>query len=164
MADYPAAIALLAIQRLGLLCVLLLPISAIVSTESLAQYLTGSAREDSIKGTANGCMRAKINDAEAKNIPNSLFEGHCRCYANALADRIKVADMQSDNKAVSDPIVKAAALTRYLQLQIESDNSELLSGTGTLRGDAPGLSQSLTNKHCWTNRLLTAGHCSLIEH
>jgi hypothetical protein len=74
------------------LCVLLLPISAIVSTESLAQYLTGTAREDFIKSTANGCMRAKINDEEEKIIPNSLFEGHCRCYANALADKIKIID------------------------------------------------------------------------
>jgi len=120
MTDYPAAIPLLVIQRIGLLCVLLLPISAIVSTESLAQYLTGSAREDFIKGTANGCMRAKINDAEAKIIPNSLFEGHCRCYANALADKIKVTDMQSDNKAVSDPIVKAAALTCYQAMKAEA--------------------------------------------
>jgi hypothetical protein len=44
------------------LWVLLLPIRPIVSTESSAQYLTGSAREDFIKGTASGCMQAKINE------------------------------------------------------------------------------------------------------
>jgi hypothetical protein len=102
------------------LWVLLLPISTIASTESLAQYLTGSAREDFIKGTTDGCMRAKINDEEAKIIPNSLFEGHCRCYANALADKIKITDMQSDNKAVTDPIVKASASTCYQAMKAEA--------------------------------------------
>ncbi len=90
------------------------------STESLAQYLTGSGRENFIRSTANGCMRAKINDEEGKIIPNSLFEGHCRCYANALADKLTIADMQSDNKAVTDPIVKAAALTCYQAMKAEA--------------------------------------------
>lgn len=102
------------------LWVLLLPISPIVSTESSAQYLTGSAREDFIKGTANGCMQAKINDEEAKIIPNSLFEGHCHCYANILADKITIADMKSDNKTVTDPIVKAAALSCYQAMKAEA--------------------------------------------
>jgi hypothetical protein len=52
---------------------------AIASTNSLAQYLTGATRENFIKSTAEGCMRAKLQDEEAKIIPNSLFEGHCRC-------------------------------------------------------------------------------------
>ena len=90
------------------------------STESVAGYLTGSAREDFIKGAANGCMRAKINDEEAKTIPNSLFEAHCRCYANALANKITIADMQSYNKAVTDPIVKAAAATCYQAMKAEA--------------------------------------------
>jgi hypothetical protein len=71
-----------------------------ISNSSVSQYLTGSAREDFIKDTPNGCMRAKINDEEAKIVPNSLFEGHCRCYASALADKLTIADMRSDNKAV----------------------------------------------------------------
>ena len=50
------------------------------STESLAQYLTGSGREDFIRGAVNGCMREKIKDQEASAIPNSLFEvDYCRC-------------------------------------------------------------------------------------
>ena len=88
--------------------------------EKSRKYLTGPSREDFIKGTANGCMHAKINDEEAKIIPNSLFEGHCRCYANTLADKITIADMQSDNKAVTDPIVKAAALTCYQAMKAEA--------------------------------------------
>src|SRR5450631_2227389 len=35
----------------------------------------------------------------------------------------------------------------YLQLQIESDNSELLSGTGPLRGETLGFVSSPPNKH-----------------
>jgi hypothetical protein len=90
------------------------------TTESLAQYLTGSAREDFIRGAVNSCMRAKISDEEAKIIPNSLFEGHCRCYANALADKIKITDLQTDNKAVTDPIVKAAATSCYQAMKAEA--------------------------------------------
>jgi hypothetical protein len=90
------------------------------STESFAQYLTGSARENFIRATANGCMRAKKNDKEADVIPNSLFEEHCRCYANILADKITIADMQSDNKAVTSPIVKAAALSCYQAMKTEA--------------------------------------------
>jgi hypothetical protein len=90
------------------------------TTGSLAQYLAGPAREDFIRSTAAGCMRAKINDAEANIIPNSLFEGHCRCYANILADKLKIVDMQSDNKAVTDPIVKAAALNCYQSMKAEA--------------------------------------------
>jgi hypothetical protein len=90
------------------------------STESLAQYLTGSARENFIRGTTNACMRAKANSEETKKIPNSLFEGNCRCYANALADKITIVDMQSDNKAVTEPIVKAAAVTCYQAMKAEA--------------------------------------------
>jgi hypothetical protein len=90
------------------------------SNSTVPKYLTGSAREDFIKETASGCMRAKINDEESKIIPNSLFEGHCRCYANALADKITIADMRSDNKTVTDPIVKAAALTCYQAMKTEA--------------------------------------------
>jgi hypothetical protein len=92
-----------------------------VSTQSLAQYLTGSAREDFVRGTVNGCMREKIRDQEASIIPNSLFETHyCRCYANALADRIKIVDLQADNKAVTDPIVKSAAASCYQAMKAEA--------------------------------------------
>jgi len=93
------------------------------TTVSLAQYqyLTGSAREDFIRGAVNGCMREKIKDQEASVIPNSLFERHyCRCYANALADKIKIIDLQSDNTAVTDPIAKAAAATCYQSMKAEA--------------------------------------------
>ena len=90
------------------------------STESPAQYLTGSARENFIKGTTGACMRAKVNSQETKTIPDSLFEGNCRCYANALANRITAADMQSDNKAVTGPVLKAAAATCYQAMKAEA--------------------------------------------
>jgi hypothetical protein len=90
------------------------------STECPAQYLTGSARENFIKGTTGACMRAKGNSAETQTIPNSLFEGNCRCYANTLADKITAADMQSDNKAVTAPIQKAAAATCYQAMKAEA--------------------------------------------
>jgi hypothetical protein len=90
------------------------------SNYSMPQYLTGFAREEFVKETASGCMKAKINDEEAKIIPNSLFEGHCRCYANALVDKLTIADIRSDNKAVADPIMKAAALTCYQAMKAEA--------------------------------------------
>jgi hypothetical protein len=40
-----------------------------------------------------------------------------------------------------------AATWEHLRLQIESDNAELLSGTGPLRGAAPSLSHLRQNKH-----------------
>jgi hypothetical protein len=89
-------------------------------TECSAQYLTGSARENYIKGTTSACMRTKANSEETKTIPNSLFEGNCRCYANALADKITVADMQSGNTAVTGPILKAAAATCYQAMKAEA--------------------------------------------
>jgi hypothetical protein len=90
------------------------------STECPAQYLTGSARENFIRGTTNACMRTKANSEETKTIPNSLFEGNCRCYANTLADKITIADMQSDNKAVTGPILKAASTTCYQAMKAEA--------------------------------------------
>jgi hypothetical protein len=92
----------------------------LISNSSASQHLTGPARENFVKETANGCMQAKINDAETKIIPNSLFEGHCRCYANALADKLTIADIRSDNKAVNDPIVKATALACYQAMKAEA--------------------------------------------
>jgi hypothetical protein len=69
------------------------------TTESSAQYLTGSAREDFIRGAVNGCMSEKVKDQEASVIPNSLFEKHyCRCYANTLADNIRIIDLEPENK------------------------------------------------------------------
>ena len=101
------------------------------STESLAQYLTGSAREHFIRATTNACMRAKANSEQTKTIPNSLFEGNCRCYANALADKITIVDMQSDNKAVTGPILKAAAKTCYQAMKAEG------AGPCTMLGQYP---------------------------
>ena len=91
------------------------------TTESLAQYLTGSAREDFIRGAVNGCMREKIKDQETSVIPNSLFERqYCRCYANALADKIKIIDLEPENKPVTDPITKAAAANCYQSMKAEA--------------------------------------------
>jgi len=90
------------------------------STESLAQYLTGSAREDFIRGAVNGCMREKVKDQEFNIIPNSIAGYYCRCYANALVDKIKIIDMEPDNKAVTDPIGKAAATSCYQAMKAEA--------------------------------------------
>jgi hypothetical protein len=91
------------------------------TTESLAQYLTGSAREAFIRSAINGCMREKIKDQEASVIPNSLFEKHyCGCYANALADKIKIIDLEPENKAVTDPITRGAAPSCYQGMKAEA--------------------------------------------
>jgi hypothetical protein len=90
------------------------------STASFGQYLTGPARENFIRATTNACMRTKANSEETKMIPNSLFEGNCRCYANALADKITIVDMQSDNKAATGPIQQAAAVTCYKAMKAEA--------------------------------------------
>jgi hypothetical protein len=90
------------------------------STECPAQYLTGSARENFIRGTTSACMRSKTSSEQTKTIPNSLFEGNCRCYANTLAEKITVADMQSNNVAATEPIRKAAAATCYQAMKAEA--------------------------------------------
>ena len=92
------------------------------STEGLAQYLTGSARDDFIKGTAAGCTqaKAKANDPDVNLIPNSLYEGYCRCYAKMLADKLKIADMEAENRAVTDPIVKASGASCYQAMKAEA--------------------------------------------
>ncbi|MBB4377060.1 hypothetical protein [Bradyrhizobium sp. SBR1B] len=87
---------------------------------SVAQYLAGSAREDFVNGAINGCVRDKDSADERKVVPNSLFSGYCRCYPNGLADRIKIADMQSDNKAATDPIVKTVATACYQAMKAEA--------------------------------------------
>jgi len=91
-------------------------------TEGLAQYLTGSARNDFIKSTAAGCIqaKAKANDPDVNLVPNSLYEAYCRCYANMLADKLKIADMEADNKTVTDPIVKAAGASCYQAMKAEA--------------------------------------------
>lgn len=92
------------------------------SPASLAQYLTGSVRENFVKSTAAGCIRAKAtaNDPDANLIPNSLYEGYCRCYASVLADKLKVSDIESDNRTVTDPIVKAAGTSCYHAMKAEA--------------------------------------------
>jgi hypothetical protein len=87
-------------------------------TESLAQYLTGAAREDFIRGTTKSCMQTKPNSKETRDVPDSLFEGNCRCYANALAEKIAAADMR--NPAVTEPITKAAAAACYRNMKAEA--------------------------------------------
>jgi hypothetical protein len=91
-----------------------------ISSAGGSQNLTGLARENFVKETSNGCMRAKMNDEDTKSIPNSLFEGHCLCYANALANKLTIADIRSDNKAVADPIMKAAALSCYQAMKAKA--------------------------------------------
>jgi hypothetical protein len=95
-------------------------VAVCAGTQSLAQYLTGSAREDFIKSTARSCMLAKPNNKETKDIPDSLFEGNCRCYANVLAEKLTVADMRSGNKAATDPVTRAAASTCYRAMKAEA--------------------------------------------
>jgi hypothetical protein len=89
-------------------------------TQSLAQYLSGSAREDFIRSTARSCMQTKPNNKETRDIPDSLFEGNCRCYANALAEKLTVADMRSGNTAATAPIMQAAASTCYRNMKAEA--------------------------------------------
>lgn len=92
------------------------------TTHGLAQYLTGSAREEFVNSTAAGCIqaKAKTNDPDINLVPNSLYQRYCRCYANMLADKLKVADMEADNKTVTDPIVKTAGTVCYQALKTEA--------------------------------------------
>jgi hypothetical protein len=89
-------------------------------TQSFAQYLTGAAREDFIKSTAKSCMQTKPNNKETRDIPDSLFEGNCRCYANALAEKLNLADIRSGNTAATAPIMQAAASTCYRNMKAEA--------------------------------------------
>jgi hypothetical protein len=95
-------------------------VTVCASTESHAQYLTGSAREDFIKSTAKSCMQTKLNRKETRDIPDSLFEGNCRCYANALAEKLTVADTRSGNTAATAPIMQAAASICYRNMKAEA--------------------------------------------
>ncbi len=88
------------------------------STQSFAQYLAGSAREDFIKSMAKSCMQTKPNNKETRDIPDSLFEGNCRCYANALAEKLTVADIRSGNTPA--PLMQAAASTCYRNMKAEA--------------------------------------------
>ena len=90
------------------------------ATPSFAQYLSGSARDDFIKTTTRSCMQAKPNNKETRDIPDSLFEGNCRCYANTLADQIAAADIRSGNRAAIDPVARAASTTCYRNMQYEA--------------------------------------------
>jgi hypothetical protein len=89
-------------------------------SQSLAQYLTGSAREDFIRSTAKSCMQTKPNNKETRDIPDSLFEGNCRCYANALAEKLTAADIRSGNTAATAPIMQAASSTCYRAMKAEA--------------------------------------------
>jgi hypothetical protein len=89
-------------------------------TQSQAQYLTGSAREDFIKSMAKSCMQTKPNNKETRDIPDSLFEGNCRCYANALAEKLTAADIRSRNTAATAPIMQAAASICYRNMKAEA--------------------------------------------
>jgi hypothetical protein len=91
-----------------------------ISDMRQSQHLSGSARDAFMQSTASGCMRAKIAEEEFKVIPNSLFAGYCSCYANALADKLAVDDIHSDNKSTTDPIMKAATSTCYEAMKAEA--------------------------------------------
>jgi hypothetical protein len=95
-------------------------VAVCVGTQSHAQYLAGSAREDFIRSTARGCMLAKPNSKETRDIPDSLFEGNCRCYANALAEKLTAADIRLGNSAATAPIMQAAASTCYRAMKAEA--------------------------------------------
>ena len=95
-------------------------VAVCAATQSLAQYLAGSAREDFIKSTAKSCMQAKPNSKETRDIPDSLFEGNCRCYANALAEKLTVADIRSGNTAATAPVKQTAAATCYRNMKAEA--------------------------------------------
>lgn len=109
---------------------------------------------------------SKLNDAGGVGInPDSAIPR----MLSVGTDRAKTKPRPTGGGAKFCGVIRASlggnlGTSLHLQLQIESDNSELVSGTGPLPGDALGLSQSPPNKHYWINRLLTAGHCCLIEH
>ena len=95
-------------------------VTVCAATQCRAQYMAGSAREDFIKSTARSCMQTKSNNKETRDIPDSLFEGNCRCYANALAEKLTVADIRSGNTAATAPIMQAAAATCYRNMKAEA--------------------------------------------
>jgi hypothetical protein len=105
-------------QRLPAFVTVVFAVAVCAVTPSLAQYLSGPAREDFIRSTTKSCMQTKPNSSETRNIPDSLFEGNCRCYANTLADKIAATDMR--NRAVTEPITKAAAATCYRNMKAEA--------------------------------------------
>jgi hypothetical protein len=104
-------------RALAVVTMVLVP-AVCASTQGLAQYLAGSAREDFIRSTSKVCMQSKAGNKETRDIPDSLFEGHCRCYANTLAEKIAVTDMR--NKAVTEPVARAAAAACYQAMKAEA--------------------------------------------
>jgi hypothetical protein len=65
-------------------------------------------------------MREKAKDHEFDVIPNSIAAYYCRCYANTLADKIKIIDMEPENKVATDPITKAATMSCYQVMKAEA--------------------------------------------
>jgi xanthine dehydrogenase iron-sulfur cluster and FAD-binding subunit A len=83
------------------------------TNESWAQYLTGKDRANFVTGVMDMCLRPDNPDPLTAEIPLALFNGYCRCYANGMANRISRRDIQSDNRALADPIAQDVSKRCY---------------------------------------------------
>jgi hypothetical protein len=63
-----------------------------MSTWVVAQTgLTGSIRDNFVKGAIGSCVR--VNKADAAKLSDFNLEKYCGCYANRLADQISLKDV-----------------------------------------------------------------------
>jgi hypothetical protein len=67
-------------------------VTAVTSTWLLAQTgLTGTTRDDFVKGAARACVRNNESAAAKLGINVEKF---CDCYANRMADQISLKDVE----------------------------------------------------------------------
>jgi hypothetical protein len=95
------------------------PLYWLQPTESNAQNLTGTDRQDFIAGAVNSCMRKYGLDG-TDLIPRALFEQYCRCYANGLADRLSAKELREEKPEIVRPVIQAEGPRCYQAIKDEA--------------------------------------------
>jgi hypothetical protein len=100
---------------------LALGITLFIPFDAFAQYLSGTAKEQFIRANVASCMREKLKSEDAKVIPDSLFErAYCRCYVNALVDRVPAIELLSPSSPTDTPVTRASAQLCYQSMKEEA--------------------------------------------
>ena len=95
--------------RLTGTAVRLLILASVIATAKtgFAQQLTGAARSALIESTMNSCERGKGMQPATAAVPATAWTEYCRCFGNAVADRVTMNDVKAGPSGLV-PIAQAA--------------------------------------------------------
>jgi hypothetical protein len=91
-----------------------------IVSEVTAEYLTGSDRDDFIKGAVASCMRGKVSQPTLNRLPDILVLHYCECYSEGIAQTLPITEIRKEKSAAVDAAVEREATRCFDAMKSEA--------------------------------------------